>query len=146
MPTAASILRGKTDLTAPITASPDSSVLEAARLMNEHRIGALCVVDEGGTLKGMFTERDILTRVVAEGRDPESTRVKDVMTHPVIACPPETSSDELRTIMRQCRIRHIPILENDTLLGVVSIGDLNMAQVQVMTETISYLERYMYQP
>ncbi|MHC4975870.1 MAG: CBS domain-containing protein [Planctomycetota bacterium] len=146
MPTASSILRGKTYLTPPITITPESSVLDGARIMNEHRIGALCVVTDRKLLKGMFTERDILTRVVAEGRDPSTTLVRDVMTHPVIACPPETSSDELRKIMRQCRIRHIPIVENNSLLGVVSIGDLNMSQVKVMTETISYLERYMYQP
>jgi CBS domain-containing protein len=146
MPTAASILGKKTESTAPITIAPSGTVLEAARLMNEHRIGALCVVDAGHVLLGMFTERDILTRVVAERRDPEATRIQEVMTQPVIACQPSTSSDELRRIMRQCRIRHIPILDEDMLLGIVSIGDLNVAEVQVMTETISYLEQYMYQP
>jgi len=125
-------------------ARPLTTVIDAAREMNERRVGALAVLDDDGRLVGMFTERDVLTRVVAAGRDPAVTRVGDVMTSPVIACEPSTRLDDLRAVMREKRIRHVPIVDEGRVLGMVSIGDLNTAEARVMTETISYLEQYMY--
>jgi predicted transcriptional regulator len=68
------------------------------------------------------------------------------MSSPVIACGPDTTLNELRQVMQTQRIRHIPVVEDGELLGIVSLGDLNVAQVAVMTETISYLEQFMYRP
>ncbi|MEC9372301.1 MAG: CBS domain-containing protein [Planctomycetota bacterium] len=123
---------------------PDASVLEAARVMNEHHIGSLAVVDAQKQLVGIITERDVLTRVVAPERRPGETKVSEVMTHPVLCCGPETPLDEVRALMREKRIRHLPVVEEGSLVGMISIGDLNTAEAKVMTETIRYLERYMY--
>jgi CBS domain-containing protein len=125
-----------------LTIGPAASVLQAALLMNEHRVGALVAV-EGGRVVGMFTERDVLMRVVAERRDPEATRVSEVMTASVVCCSPETTTDEARGVMRDRRIRHLPVADADgRLLGLISIGDLN-AQLQAAQEqTVFFLTEY----
>jgi len=149
MPTAEMLLQDKRDegKSAELaTVHPEASVLEAARLMNERRIGSLAVVDGEGMLIGMFTERDVLTRIVAEEKAPADTRVGDVMTKPVMACPPSATCDQMRAIMRGKRIRHLPIIDDGHLLGMISIGDLNQADTKTLEETVLYLERYMYLP
>jgi CBS domain-containing protein len=140
-----------------VVISPRATVLEAAERMNYCRIGALVVVDtddselpsnrsrdSSGNVVGMFTERDVLTRVVAARRDPANTMVMDVMTSPVITCSPATTSDELRQVMREKRVRHVPVADSGRLVGLVSIGDINTVDVQVMVQTIEYLEQFMY--
>ncbi|MEM9372547.1 MAG: CBS domain-containing protein [Planctomycetota bacterium] len=118
-----------------------ATVLEAARSMNEHRIGSLTVMLDGG-LVGILTERDILTRVVAEHRDPEATRVGEVMTRDVLTCRPDTRLNEARAVMRHRRIRHLPVMDGAELKGMVSIGDLNQAEAGILVETIQSLEAY----
>jgi len=126
------------------TISPASTALEAASIMNKHKIGALVVTDEGRTV-GMFTERDILQRVVAERLDPAETFVEDVMTTELACCSLETSLDEARGAMKNRRIRHLPVMADDgKLLGLISIGDLN-AQAQSENElTIFLLDEYIH--
>ncbi|MGE3108198.1 MAG: CBS domain-containing protein [Phycisphaerales bacterium] len=150
MSTVADILKAKGDKVHVI--EPRASVLDAARTMNVHRIGALVVTDtathypqhEPAPIIGIITERDILTRVVATESDPAHTDVGSVMTTPVITCAPCTTLDELRQVMRQKRIRHMPVWSDMGLCGMISIGDLNLAHNHVMEETIRYLETYMY--
>ncbi|MBC7772899.1 MAG: CBS domain-containing protein [Pyrinomonadaceae bacterium] len=157
----ADILRTKGDNV--IAIGPAATVLEAARTMNVHHIGALVVTETGvhtraalesdgpksfseadhGVL-GIITERDIMTRVVAAEREPRDVRVGQVMTSPVVTCSTQTPLDEVRTFMRQRRIRHMPVISAHGLCGMISIGDLNTAHAQVMEETIRYLETYMY--
>ena len=121
-----------------LTVRPAASVLQAAMLMNEHRVGSLVVVEDGRVV-GMFTERDVLLRVGGERRDPEATRVADVMTAAVVVCSPETSVEEARGVMRDRRIRHLPVADADgRLLGLISIGDLN-AQLQAAQEQTVFL-------
>jgi CBS domain-containing protein len=121
-----------------LTIGPAASVLQAALLMNEHRVGSLVAV-EGGRVVGMFTERDVLQRVVGERRDPDATRVGEVMTASVFCCSPETTVDEARGVMRDRRIRHLPVADADgRLLGLISIGDLN-AQLQAAQEQTVFL-------
>jgi CBS domain-containing protein len=120
---------------------PNASVREAAQVMNEHRIGALVVL-EAGRLCGMFTERDILRRVVAQCRDPEHTPVHEVMTTDVICCTPQMSIEDARSVMKDRRIRHLPVLEQDRLRGLVSIGDLNAYMTTTQERQIHFLERY----
>ena len=121
-----------------LTIGPASSVLQAAMQMNEHRVGALVAVEDG-RVGGMFTERDVLQRVVAERRDSEATRVGEVMTTAVVCCSPETTVDEARGVMRDRRIRHLPVADADgRLLGLISIGDLN-AQLQAAQEQTVFL-------
>jgi len=109
--------------------------------MNEHHIGSLPVLD-GEQLAGIFTERDVLQRVVAEGRDPSSTAVADVMSAPVTTAAPNAPLTLLRTLMRDAHIRHIPIVENGAPIAMISIGDLNRAQADEQDATIHALEAY----
>jgi CBS domain-containing protein len=128
-----------------VTIGREATAFEAARKMNEHHIGALVVTKDGaGEVVGIFTERDLLKRVVAESRRPEETRVGEVMTEDVIVCTPDTPVDGIRQTMREKHIRHMPVVdERGRVIGMISIGDLNLAETKVLTETISYLEQYM---
>lgn len=127
-----------------VTIAPTATVRDAAALMNDHRIGSLVVVGSTGALEGIITERDVLTRVVAAGLDPARTPVRDVMTGDVITCDEDSSLDDLRRIMQTRRVRHLPVTDRSGKpVGMVSIGDLNDAQVRTMSEAISYLETYM---
>lgn len=122
----------------------EAMVLDAALLMNEHRIGALVVLEEG-RVAGMFTERDVLHRVVAEQRDPAQTRVGEIMTEEVICGTLETSIEEARGAMKNRRIRHLPLVDGDRrLLGLISIGDLNAHEATSQEQTIHLLQEYLY--
>jgi CBS domain-containing protein len=122
----------------------DATVLDAALLMNEHKIGGLVVTDAGRVV-GMFTERDVLRRVVGERRDPATSRVAEVMTVDVVCCTPETTIEEARGAMMTRRIRHLPVCDGDGRLhGLISIGDLNAHQAVAQEYTIHLLEEYLY--
>lgn len=121
----------------------EATVLEAAKLMNHHRIGAL-VVTRGEEVVGIFTERDILNRIVAEQRDAAKVAVRDVMTTPVACCTRATTLDECRSVMTNKRIRHLPVVEDNKLLGMVSSGDILAQQSAQQQETIRYLHDYLY--
>jgi CBS domain-containing protein len=126
-----------------ISIAEDAAVLEAARLMNSAHIGAL-VVTRGDRVIGIFTERDILNRVVAAERNPAEVLVRDCMTAPVACCFPDTPRAECRAVMRARRIRHLPVVdEHDRLVGIVSIGDLLEDADAENEETIRYLYEYM---
>ena len=106
----------------PVTARPDISVSEAARLMKEHRVGALLVVD-GDRLAGIFTERDALFRVVAEGSDPARTCVREVMTRNPLTIGPDRPFGHALHLMHEGAFRHVPVVENGRTLGMVSARD-----------------------
>jgi CBS domain-containing protein len=96
-------------------------------------------------LAGMFTERDVLRRVVAEARCPEKTTVADVMTREVIFCAPDTPLEEVARLMKEFRVRHLPVIGADgTLRGLVSIGDVNAYHVRDQQATIYTLEEFIY--
>jgi CBS domain-containing protein len=126
-----------------VSIAPTASVLEAAQRMNERRLGSLVVL-AGDALVGILSERDILQRVVAAGRTPADTPVREVMTSPVLTCVPETSVDECATIMTQKRIRHLPVADASGLRGMVSIGDVLAYQVSEQQTTIQYMNSYMF--
>lgn len=125
-----------------VTVSADDTVLEAARRMNEAKIGAV-VVCEDSRCMGIFTERDVLRRVVGECRSPGTTRVGDVMTTPVTVCRPDTTLDECQAVMTRKRLRHLPVVDDERLCGMISIGDLLAREVQVQQTTIEYLNEYL---
>jgi CBS domain-containing protein len=126
------------------TVNDDVSVLQATQLMNEHKIGAL-VVMRHDRVAGMFTERDVLRRIVAEKKDPESTPVRQAMTRQVMCCSPDTSVHDARTVMRNRRIRHLPVVaSNGELVGMISIGDLNAWSLADGEATIQYMSEYIY--
>jgi CBS domain-containing protein len=120
----------------------DASVLDAARLMNDRHIGALVVL-RGEKVVGIFTERDVLDRVVARRRDPAATPVNEVMSSPVACCSPETARPECRSVMRNRRIRHLPVVEDERLVGIISIGDILEDEGAEQQQTIRYLYEYM---
>ena len=126
-----------------VAVAGSTSVLEAAHLMNAHGIGGVVVL-EAGRLAGIFTERDVMRRVVAERRDPETTLVRDVMTSPVLTVTPESSMDELRRLITERRIRHLPVVGAQGLQGVVTIGDVLAWEAAEQQDTIRHLESYVY--
>lgn len=128
-----------------LTIDPTVDVVTAAQLMNEHKIGALVVVGDAGQVAGMFTERDVLHRVVAQRRDPVTTKVSEVMTSAVLCCRLDTDLDEARSVMKNKRIRHLPVVDNEgSLVGLISIGDLNAFHSAGQEQTIHLLQEYMY--
>jgi CBS domain-containing protein len=142
MPTAQDLL-GKKGFSIHFVSSK-SSVLDAVVRMNQLRVGALVVMDDGH-LKGMFTERDVLMRVVGMHRDPAVTKVGEVMTTNVICCSPTTDLDEISSMMKTYRIRHLPVRDHeDDLLGLISIGDVNAMHASAQAATLNYLSEYVY--
>jgi CBS domain-containing protein len=103
--------------------SPTMSVAEAVAEMNRHRVGSVLVLD-GGKLVGIFTERDVLRRVVGAGIDPKRSCVSEVMTTGVITISPEATVDETMVLFTEKRCRHLPVLDNGKLVGTISIGDI----------------------
>ena len=125
-----------------VSIDADAKVLDAAHRMNQRRIGAVVVTHDDKVI-GIFTERDLLTRVVAVQRDPANTTVREVMTAPVACCDPRTTREECQSVMRHRRVRHLPVVENDKLVGIISIGDILLEEGAAQQETIRYLYEYM---
>ena len=125
------------------TIGPEATALDAAGLMNDRRIGAVCVV-EGEKLVGVFTERDLLTRVVSAKRDPAATKVGEVMTPSVITCGLRGTIEDCITVMSYKRVRHLPVVEDDKLVGIVSTGDLMAVQVDKKQAFIEDLYDYLH--
>ncbi len=120
---------------------PDKSVFEALELMADKEVGALLVMD-AGKVKGLFSERDYARKVALKGRSSLQTNVSEVMTDRVICTSPEDSAEECMALMTDKRVRHLPVVENNELLGLVSIGDLVKAIISEQEFTIKVLEKY----
>jgi CBS domain-containing protein len=118
------VLAGKGRGTSTLSVAPDLTVAAAAAVLIQNQVGSVLVMD-GGRLVGIFTERDILRRVVGERRDPATTRVADVMTRDLVVMRPSSSVMDAMRVIAEKRIRHIPVVEGGTVVGVVSQGDLN---------------------
>ena len=127
-----------------VSIGPTATVLEAARLMNDRSVGGLVVVDEKGALLGIFTERDILRRVVAAGLSPETTKVSEVFTRDVVTTTPDAPVEQCGAIMSNRRVRHLPVVDATGLHGVVTIGDLLAHQVSEHETTIQHLNSYVF--
>jgi len=118
------VLASKARGEATLSISPDVTVGAAAELLIRNQVGSVLVMDQG-RLVGIFTERDILRRVVGERRDPATTRVADVMTRDLVVMRPSSSVVDAMRVISEKRIRHIPVVEGGVVIGVVSQGDLN---------------------
>lgn len=122
---------------------PDSATLgEAVAALNTHNIGALVITDSGGAITGILSERDIIRRL---GDDPASTlalRVADCMTRGVVTCTRTTHIADVMERMTRLRIRHMPVVENDTLVGIVSIGDVVKRKIEEAEHEAEVLKDY----
>ncbi len=123
------------------TVDPDTSVYEALKQLAEKNIGAL-LVRRGESLLGIFSERDYARRVILKGKASKDTRVGEVMTEKPICVGPTDRIEECMALMTNNHIRHLPVLENDRLVGVVSIGDIVKEIIREQKSTISHLENF----
>ena len=124
-----------------VSVAPDASVIDALRLMSEHGIGALVVLD-GSRLAGVMSERDYARKVVLHGRSSAETRVKDIMSSQVHTVIPDDTVNACMLLMTQRRIRHLPVMDGGGVAGMLSIGDLVKAVIADQQEEISQLQQY----
>jgi CBS domain-containing protein len=133
------ILIAKGNETFSIT--PDTSVYDAVHLLAEKEIGALLVM-EGPLLVGIFSERDYARQIILKGRSSENTKVREIMTSKVLHATPENDTGECMTMMTDNRIRHLPIILDSQVVGVISIGDLVRSIIAEQESTIVDLKKY----
>jgi CBS domain-containing protein len=142
MITVASILKKKATETFFVTS--DTTVYDAIKLMSEKNIGAVPVVD-GLQLSGIFSERDYARKIILQNRKSQETNVSEIMTVAVITVAPEDSIDHCMEIMSARKIRHLPVLKENLLIGIISIGDVVSAVIEAQKETINHLHNYIAQ-
>jgi CBS domain-containing protein len=133
------LLEGKGN--AVYTTTPEAPVLDAIRMMAERSVGALPVM-RGEVLAGIVTERDYARKVILKGRSSRETPVSDIMTPAPTSVAPATTVDECMHLCTELRVRHLPVLENNKLVGIVSIGDLVKAVIDDQAAEIDHLQRY----
>lgn len=133
------LLRQKPDKI--VTIEPDRSVLDAVRLMAEHDIGAVPVI-EGERLIGVLTERHYARNVILAGRRSESTPIREVMSAELVPVSPSETIDRCMALMTEHRIRHLPVVEDERLIGIVSIGDLVRSRIADQEAVIAELTQY----
>ena len=121
--------------------TPDTSVYDALQLMSEKAVGSVLVV-ENGEVRGIFTERDYARKVVLDGKSSPNTRVTEIMTSQVLCTRPEQTIEEAMALMTEKRVRHLPVLADGKIVGVVSIGDLVKAVISEQRFLIKQLENY----
>lgn len=121
----------------------EATVLDAVQVMVEANVGAVLVTgSDPNDVRGIFTERDFLRRVAVRGLGESETSVQDVMTSPLVVITPETEVEEAMALMTDRRIRHIPVVDGDAVVGMVSIGDLVRLQSEQQSFQIRYLTEY----
>jgi len=122
---------------------PDATVFDALNLMAQHNVGSLAVL-ENGALVGLITERHYAREIVLKGRTSPGTRVRDVMSTKVVFARPDQTVEECMAIMTAKAVRHLPVLEDGRLVGLVSIGDMVKSVIGDQQFTIEQLERYIH--
>jgi CBS domain-containing protein len=143
MTSVAQLLKTKPNNTTVFTVGADDSVYEAIKLMAEKGIGALVVTD-GDSIAGIVTERDYARKVVLLDRSSKATPVRDIMSKAVRFVRPDQTTDDCMALMTERRMRHLPVIQNDRLVGMVSIGDLVKNIIAEQQFTIQQLEFYIH--
>jgi len=123
------------------TTSPTARVFDALQVMAEKDIGALLVLD-GKTLVGIFSERDYARKVILKGKSSKNTRVNEIMSSPLIFIEPDNTIEQGLALMSAKHIRHLPVMDDNRLLGIVTIGDLIKSLIDDQKITIDHLEKY----
>ena len=123
--------------------TPDQSIADAARYMSERNVGAVCVL-EGERLVGILSERDMMKRVIAPNRDPGTTRVAEVMTAKPIVVDVHESYEKCLKVMKQASVRHLPVVDGDKLVGLVSLRDLLQVDLDEKEEELKYMQDYIH--
>lgn len=135
-----SILKNKGDFVA--TVSPDADVTALLAVLAEHRIGAVVVADPEGRLVGIVSERDVARACHGAGAAALNQSVASIMTEVVVTCGPDASTGELMGLMTERRVRHIPVMEDDQMIGIVSIGDVVKARLAELETERDALQAY----
>ena len=138
MPRVGDLLTGRSVLTLTVGAS----ALDAARAMAENRIGAMLVVSEDGSVAGIFTERDLMVRVIVAGRNPERTPLSDVMTAEVFMAGSQDKVDEMRREVQSRHIRHLPVVDDGEIVGMLSLRDILRADLAEKANEVETITRY----
>jgi CBS domain-containing protein len=125
----------------PVTLPPDATVQQACEAMRKHRIGCVLVTDQAGRLLGIFTGRDAVCRIGAECRPPATTRLDEVMTRNPVALPPGAHALEALRLMQDGGFRHVPLVREGVLVGVVSRGDFRAVEHARLNEETGLWER-----
>jgi CBS domain-containing protein len=124
---------------------PLATVIDAVNVMNDHHVGSVLVIEAGFPV-GIFSERDVLVRVVAAHRDPRQTLVRDVMTTRLYTTSPDETLLDVMRLMTERRCRHVPVMEDERLLGLVSIGDITKATQHNLRQEVRELSSYIGGP
>ena len=122
---------------------PENTIFEALQKMAENDIGAVMVIDNGD-LVGMFTERDYARKIILHGHTSKETKVGDFMTKSIYSVHPETSITDCMEVMTTKRVRHLPVIKQEKILGLISIGDVVNYVIQQKDSTIKHLENYIH--
>ena len=128
-----------------ISVTAETSVLDAIKLMAEKMIGSLLIM-QGDELKGIMTERDYARKVIIKGRSSESTEVGEIMTTDVCSASSQQTVNDCMALMDKRKIRHLPVIDDGTVVGMLSIGDLVQAIISDQQEEIEHLENYIGGP
>ncbi|MES2848661.1 MAG: CBS domain-containing protein [Bacteroidota bacterium] len=127
-----------------ISVTGSTSVLDALKILSEKNIGALLVMEEG-KLVGIFSERDYARKIILKGKTSADTLIKDIMTENPFTIQPDDSIEVCMGIMSEKHIRHLPVVKDNTVAGMISIGDVVTAIIQSQKETIDHLKNYISQ-
>lgn len=125
-----------------VSMRPNATILDACRLLTERRIGAVLVLDEGGRVVGVFSERDVVRRIAEQGARALDLPLAEVMTRNVLTCKPEDSVDDVMAVMTARRVRHLPVLDDGKLIGLVSIGDVVKHRLDEAALEVDSLREY----
>ncbi|MGA2546405.1 MAG: CBS domain-containing protein [Rectinemataceae bacterium] len=123
-----------------VSVGPDATLAEALKVMADDNVGAVLVIDKKSKIAGIFSERDFARKSITEGRTVAITKVSEIMTPQVLYVKPDTSISDCMNLMTEKRIRHLPVLANGKLMGVISIGDVVKALLKVQDTVISEQE------
>lgn len=125
-----------------VSIRPQATIMDACRLLAEHRIGAVLVMDDDGGLAGIFSERDSVRALAKHGGSALDLPLGEVMTRDVLTCKPEDSIDDLMSVMTARRVRHLPVVEDGKLVGIVSIGDVVKHRLDQAALEVDSLREY----